>query len=184
MMIRPNKNLVLAAATLLVLAVGGLALAQGPHGGGGGACDQARCDGDGPGIERLAARLDLSPEQVQAITALQEQGRTLNQSLRKDMLRLRNDLKGEMLKDAPDAKAAKGLVAKIGDLRTKMQQNRLDTRLAVRQQLTPEQRDKMLLMGEGRGGRGDREGRGGRGGHGRHGGHRGGGDGDCPRSGD
>ncbi len=186
MKIRPNRNLVLATATILVLACGGLALAQGPHGGGKGACnqgacnqgvcDQARCDGDGPGITRLAARLELSDEQVTAITALQEKGQAQNQVLRKDLLRLRNELEGELLKDAPDAKAAKGLVAKIGELRTTMQQNRLDTRLAVRQQLTPEQRDKMLLMGEGRG---SREGRGGQG---RHGGHRGGGD--CPRSSD
>ena len=179
MKIRPNRKFALATATILVLAVSGLALAQGPHGGGKGACAQAGCDSDGPGITRLAARLDLSDEQVKAITELQDQGRAKNQALRKDMLRLRNELQGEMLKDAPDAKVAKGLVAKMGDLRTTMQQNRLDTRLAVRQQLTPEQRDKMLLMGDGRDGRGER---GGRGGHGRHGGQRCGGD--CPRSGD
>ena len=183
MTIRPNQKFALATATILVLAVSGLALAQGPHGGDKGACTQARCDGDGPGITRLAARLDLSDEQVKAITGLHEQSREKNQALRKDMLRLRNELQGELLKDTPDAKAAKGLVAKIGDLRTQMQQNRMETRLAVRQQLTPEQRDKMLLMGEGRGGRGEREGRGGGHGHGQHGGHRGCG-GDCPRAGD
>ena len=134
-------------------------------------------------MARLTARLDLSDEQVKAVSELQEQSRQKNQALRKDMLRLRNELKGELLKDTPDAKAAKGLVAKIGDLRTQMQQNRMETRLAVRQQLTPEQRDKMLLMGEGRGGRGGHEGRGGGRGHGRHGGQRGCG-GDCPRTGD
>lgn len=183
MKIRPTKTLAIATATMIVLALSGLALAQGPHGGGKGDCPQARCDGDGPGIERLAARLDLSEAQVKAVTDEQEQGREKNQALRKDMLRLRNELRGEMLKDTPDAKAAKGLVAKIGELRTQMQQNRMETRLAVRQQLTPEQRDKMLLMGEGRGERGGREGRGEGRGHGRHGGQRGCG-GDCPRSGD
>jgi Spy/CpxP family protein refolding chaperone len=65
-----------------------------------------------------------------------------------------------MLKDRPDAGAVKTLAGKIGELRTAMQQNRLETRLAVREQLTPEQRDKMLLQGErlGRGGRGGRGG--------------------------
>ena len=186
MKIRPNRTIAVATATILVLAVSGLALAQGPHGGGKGDCSQARCDGDGPGIERMAARLDLNEEQVKVVTDLQEQSRQKNEALRKDMLRLRNELQGELLKDTPDTKAAKGLVAKIGDLRTQMQQNRMETRLAVRQQLTPEQRDKMLMMGEGhgeRGGRGARGGCGSHGGQGRHGGC-GGGGGDCPRSGD
>jgi len=192
---RPIGAIALGAVTILVFALAGLALAQGPGGGprgaGRGPGPQAAWEDDGPahGIERLAARLDLTEEQVQAITGIQEQGRAKNQALRKDMMRLENELQGEMLKDSPDAKAAAGLVAKIGDLRTQMQQNRLETRLAVRQQLTPEQRDKMLLAGGGfgRGGRDAARGRGfGRGhGHG-HGHGRGPGSGcghgaDCPR---
>ncbi|HPF70922.1 MAG TPA: Spy/CpxP family protein refolding chaperone [Candidatus Krumholzibacteria bacterium] len=170
-----NRNIALMTAAIVILSLSGLALAQGPGQGPGkgmgrGPGAQAMCDGDGPGfgpgfgpergIAHLKARLNLSDEQVKAITDLQEASRTKNTALRKDMMRLRNELEGEMLKDAPDAKAVKGLVGKIGDLRTQMQQNRMETRLAVRAQLTPEQRDKMLLMGEGRGhGRGERAGR-------------------------
>ena len=158
------KTIVLGAAIAAVFTFAGLALAQGPGGGPGkgpgrGPGAGAWCDQEGPGrgIERLAARLDLNEDQVKAITALQDGSRAKNQALRKDLLRLRNELEGELLKDQPDVKAVKNLAAKIGDLRTQMQQNRLETRLAVRQQLTPEQRDKMLLMGES--GRGHRVGR-------------------------
>ncbi len=190
------KTSVIAAGIIAVFVFSGLALAQGPGAGksaGRGPGAQAWCDGNGPGggrgIERLAQRLDLSDDQVKAITDLQEQSRTKNLALRKDMMRLRNELQGEMLKDSPDVKTVKNLAAKMGDLRTTMQQNRLETRLAVRQQLTPDQRDKMLMAGQGfgrdgrhgRGGPGvcgDRDGRIGRG----PGGHRGAGfRGDCPR---
>ena len=176
----------LAVTAVAVFALSGFALAQGPGAGGGrgggrGPGPQAWSVDDAParGIERLAARLDLSEDQVKAITAIQEESRAKNQTLRKDLLRLQHDLRGEMLKDAPDEKTAAGLVEKIGDLRTQMQINRLNTRLAVRQQLTPEQRDKMLLSDGGprRGERGGRWGRGARHGHGPGRGC----SGDCPR---
>ncbi len=62
------------------------------------------------------------------------------------MMRLRNELQGEMLKDDPSEKAAMDLTGKIGALRTEMQANRLTNRLEVRKQLTPEQSDKMLIL--------------------------------------
>ncbi|MFO7609914.1 MAG: Spy/CpxP family protein refolding chaperone [Candidatus Krumholzibacteriia bacterium] len=185
------RTITLGTAIVAVFAFSGLALAQGPgcgpgkgQGPGAGAwCDQ---DGAGRGVERLAARLDLNEEQTKAIAGLHQKQREQNQALRKDLLRLRNELQGEMLKDQPDAKAVKNLTGKIGELRTAMQQNRLETRLAVREQLTPEQRDRMLLMGErlGRGGRGgcggDCEGHGSRRGRG----HGRGGRADAPRCAD
>lgn len=185
----PNlKTIAFGTAIVAVFMFSGLALAQGPGGGpgkgmgrGAGAC----CDQDGPGhgLERLAARLELNEEQTKAVADLHAKQRERNLALRTDLMRLRHELEGEMLKDQPDAKAVKSLAGKIGELRTAMQQNRLETRLAVRQQLTPEQRDRMLLMGErdGRDGRGGRGGCGDCDGHGRRGagrGHHGGG----PRS--
>jgi Spy/CpxP family protein refolding chaperone len=165
-MMTRNKTIALATAAILVLSFSGLALAQGP-GGGRGPGARAGCDGDGPGfgpgprIERLAARLDLSDEQKVAIEAIQAKNHEKNLALRKDMLRLQNELDGELLKDSPDAKSVKSLVGKIGELKTQAQQNRMETRLAVREQLTPEQRDKMLLMGKGQGfGQGRGHGRG------------------------
>ncbi|MBE0566263.1 MAG: Spy/CpxP family protein refolding chaperone, partial [Krumholzibacteria bacterium] len=148
----PNlKTIALGTAIVAVFMFSGLALAQGPGGGpgkgmgrGAGAC----CDQDGPGrgLERLAARLELNEEQTKAVADLHAKQRERNLALRTDLMRLRHELEGEMLKDQPDAKAVKSLAGKIGELRTAMQQNRLETRLAVRQQLTPEQRDRMRFV--------------------------------------
>lgn len=152
---------VAALATLLIVGLASAAVAQGPGSGRGG-----RGDGEfGPQmrVERMASQLDLSDEQVAAISEIHAKGRADNLELRKQMMRLRNEKQGEMLKDEPSAGKVAELTQKIGDLRTKMSLNRSASRLAVRKLLTPEQRDKMLLMG-GRGAGGGREGH--RGGHG------------------
>jgi len=100
--------------------------------------------------------------------------------MQKDLKRLENQLEGEYLKDEPSEKAVLDLVEKMGVLRTKIATNRVQSRFAVRELLTPAQRDKMVGMGfgAGRGGGQDCQGKG-CGPHrahrdGRHGGHRGG----------
>lgn len=127
--------------TIVVLAAGA-AFAQGPGMGAG--------KGSGKGedfrLERLAARLDLTAEQQEAIAALHDQNRAKAVPLRKELMRLRNELQGELLKDDPSEKAVLSLNQKMGGIKTELKANRLQTRLAVREQLTPEQRDKMLLM--------------------------------------
>jgi Spy/CpxP family protein refolding chaperone len=135
-------------------------LAQGPGDKG---CRGDRGEG-GPQmrIERMAKHLDLNEEQVAAITEIQTKGRAAILELRKDMMRLQNEKRGEMLKDDPSEKKVLDLTRKIGELKTTMQTNRAGNRLAVRKLLTPAQRDQMLMMGEHRGGRGGHGGRGGR----------------------
>jgi len=158
----PSKNVfggVLVA--LLVVGIATLAMAQGPGQGRGGR--QGFGDGEfGPEMrwERLAQHLDLSAEQTQTIAEIREKGRAKNLELRKEMMQLRHEKRGEMLKDDPATKTVLGLTTKIGELRTEMQINRMRGRLEVRKLLTPQQRDKMLLRGEGRGGRGGRRGSG------------------------
>lgn len=107
-------------------------------------------------LDRMAARLDLTQEQRVAIEAIQTAARGNNLELRKQIERARHELRGEMLKDNPDERSVVQLTERIGKLRTELQVNRAKTRLAVRAQLTPEQRDKMLLMrgSDRRGGRG------------------------------
>ena len=97
----------------------------------------------------LAQRLDLSEEQVAAIEAIHEKARQDGVELRKDLMRLRNELKGEMLQDNPAEKTVLDLNKKMGAVKTELKAIRLKTRLAVRNELTPEQRDKMLMMGDG-----------------------------------
>jgi len=174
---RTNKRIrslvFLTLAAMMVLGVG-TALAQGRgagqgHGGRGGFGDGEF--GPGHRLEFLADRLELTDEQITTIEGIHSQGQKKNLELRKEMMRLRNELEGEILKDEPSEKAALDLTGQIGALRTEIQANRLTSRLEVRKQLTPEQRDKMLMLHERFQGREGRRG-GGRG-MGPHG------DGDC-----
>ncbi len=166
-----KRALVVVPILLIVLAGAGLATAQGmghgkgmgsgPHGGFG--------DGDsefGPGhrLEMMAKRLDLSDDQQASIKKIFEDGRKDGLEKRKELMRLRNEMQGEMLKDTPSEKTVLSINDKMGALKTEMKALRLKTRLAVRQELTPEQRDQMLAMG-GHGGQGGFGKKGGRGGH-------------------
>ncbi len=150
---------VVIAAVALVLA--GTALAQGPGGRAGCGMEPMACGvgpGGGAGMTcaqpcagprgkgRLTERLDLSDEQQEAITAIREKHHQASLELRKDIMRLRHELEGEWLKDEPAQDRALELVAEIGELKTTMQVNRTKMRLAIREQLTPQQRDKMMLM--------------------------------------
>ncbi len=124
-----------------------------------------------PRFERLAENLGLTQDQLDKLKELREQGFSQMAELRKEMARVQNDMRGEMLKDNPSEDALKKLVTKKSDIRARMEMARIEHRLAMRDILTEEQRDK-LMMFRGRGGWGgfcDRPGgfRGGRMGHGR-----------------
>jgi Spy/CpxP family protein refolding chaperone len=97
-------------------------------------------------IERMTQRLNLTQEQQTAVAELHESARVKSMDLRKQIERVRHELKGEMLKDSPNERTVIQLTEQLGKLRTDLQVNRVKTRLAVRAQLTPEQRDKMILM--------------------------------------
>jgi Spy/CpxP family protein refolding chaperone len=110
-----------------------------PHGGCG-----------GPMGGTMMGPMGLSEDQRQAIQKIRTDAQAGMMPARKEMMRLRNTMQGEMLKDEIDAGAVRKLVQKMGDLRTQMQLQRLEQRLAVRQLLTPEQRDRtMMRMGRG-----------------------------------
>ncbi len=166
-----HARLILAVGLFaLTLMAGGTALAK-KNGDGKGQFPR----GEGPRVEMLAKRLDLTDDQVAKIEAITESSRKDGLELRRQLQQLRNELEGEMLKDQPSEKAVLQLNKKMGDLKTEMKANRLSTRLKVREQLTPEQVDKMLVMGakgrkgghrgsemSGHRGRGDRQERSGR----------------------
>jgi Spy/CpxP family protein refolding chaperone len=150
---RKNTFIVSALVALLVVSMATVVMAQGQGGNG-----QGRGHGSGQGesgpemkIERMAKHLDLSAEQVTAIKEIHESGRAENRETRKQLLRLRNEKHGEMLKDDPSTKKVLELTTEMGDLRTRMQTSRTSERLEVRKVLTPEQRDKMLLADKGHG---------------------------------
>jgi Spy/CpxP family protein refolding chaperone len=145
------KTLVFLTLVAMMVLGAGTALAQGRGGGPGHGGRGGFGDGEfGPAhrLEMLADHLELTEEQVVAIEGIRTQGQEKNMELRKELMRLHNELQGEMLKDDPSEKAALDLSGKIGALRSEMQANRLTNRLEVRKQLTPEQRDKMLMLQE------------------------------------
>jgi Spy/CpxP family protein refolding chaperone len=163
-----KTGLLLMLATL-VLVFAAAALAQGPGGRFGHGKGKGICEGNFGSehrLEVLTEKLELTEEQVAAIDGIQENGREKGVELHKEMMRLQNDLEGELLKDDPKKETALKLVDKIGALRTEIQAQRLQGRLEIRQQLTPEQRDKMLMMKESF--QGSRHGRRGGRGMGRH----------------
>lgn len=141
----PGRIVIVMAVTVLVA---GAAVAAAQPGAGRGARGEA-------GWTRLAEKLDLTEEQKQTIGAIHAQARTQQLERRKQMVQLEAQLHTMMLADAPDEAAAVKLVGQIGDLRAELQANRIKTRLAVRKQLTPEQRTQAILR-EGQGGRGHR----------------------------
>lgn len=110
--------------------------------------DEDAQDWGPPRLERLAERLDLSEEQTAKIQSIHENARDGVVGLRKEMMRLHNDLEGEMLEDEPNLTKVRQIAKQIGEIRTKMQISRLESQIAVRGVLTPEQRDKFLMMKE------------------------------------
>ncbi|MEZ4388040.1 MAG: periplasmic heavy metal sensor [Candidatus Krumholzibacteriia bacterium] len=180
-----NRRTMLVSCALVTLAASLAAAQPGPDRGGHRGREGWGPDPE-PRIERLAQRLDLTAEQQTAILAIEAEARQAGRELDKELARLRNQRQGEMLKDEPSEKALVDLTEKMGAVRTKLQIVRLKARLAVRAQLTADQRDEMMLMGRhGRGRSGGCDGDGpGRGGPeaGRRGAGRGCRGGEGPRS--
>ena len=146
---------VLATAAIPVLAQDDDLAADGPDVPG----MAARADADDdtadfdPGFRaRMARRLELTDAQQDAIAKIFEAGRARDLPLRKQARLLRHDLQGEMMKDDPSEKTVLALSKQAGDLRSQLQAGRLLDRLAMRKLLTEDQRDKLMMIGGGRGG--------------------------------
>jgi len=159
---RRSREKTVAFVMVLLLALPVLAIAQGKRGQG-----EARWDGERP--FGPFARLDLSEEQKEKIEGIMSRVDDEALSLRKEMMRARHDLRGAFLEESIDQAEIRKLVERIGELRTKMELRHIERRLAIREVLTEEQRDRLLLHG-GRhlpGGPGCDGGRHGKGGQGR-----------------
>jgi Spy/CpxP family protein refolding chaperone len=156
---RTTTLLTLLAVTVLSA---GMAMAQAGYGRGYNA-DSGRgagfgFDGDDAFGPRMTQVLDLTEAQNVTITDMREAHFAAVTGKRKNMMRLRNELRGLMLQDDVNEDAVLSLTRKIGDLRTELQMARTEMRLKVRDVLTEEQRDKMMMMKNKRGGRGGRGG--------------------------
>lgn len=139
------RGAIIGTCALAVLCTAGTAEAQ----------RRARVNRDAPvpRIERLAEALELTDEQMDQLKSLREAGLEEMADLRKEMLRVRHDMRGEMLEDNPDIAKLKKLIATKSEIRANMEIFRLEHRMAMRDILTEEQRDKLMML-RGRGWRG------------------------------
>ena len=102
--------------------------------------------GDGPGILAKAEALELTSEQIKKIKAMRL-------DMAKEMVKLRSELELKQLElkelmsvDEPEIRLIEAKIDEMAPLRTELQKNRIGHRLAVRDVLTPEQKEKLELM--------------------------------------
>ena len=100
-------------------------------------------------IDWMVERLDLTDEQREKIEAIEEKSDSDRRELGKEERRAEHALQGELLEDSPNAGRVKDWVEKVGDVRTRLRWLALEERLAMREILTPEQRDRMPFRGHG-----------------------------------
>lgn len=98
-------------------------------------------------MERAHWGLDLTDEQSAQMKEIRQKGEADRLELRKELIRAEHALKGEFLQDQPDAKKVREHVQQVGAVRTKLELQRAEERLAFRKILTPEQRDRLLARG-------------------------------------
>lgn len=107
----------------------------------------------GPGLHQRMPRaamrgLDLTDAQKEQIAEIRKGGEAARTDLQKQLARLRNEMRGEMLEDTPDRRKIVSLAERIGDVQTKLGVHRAEQMLAMREVLTPEQRDRWLTRSE------------------------------------
>lgn len=102
-------------------------------------------------IERLRAELNLTPEQETQIRAIYEEAKTESADERQELQAAYTAMKSALAGDASDAQLRQQHET-IQDLRGELGDLAFETLLEVRQELTPEQRERFAeLRAEGRG---------------------------------
>ena len=102
----------------------------------------------GGGFEHHLDELGLEPKQKEKIDAILAAARKEREANGTKMREAYQDLHALLEKDAPDRAAIDRQVEKIGAMRTEERKSMLHTLLAVRAELTPEQRTKLKAMKE------------------------------------
>lgn len=105
--------------------------------------------------------LDLDPEQKLAIEKLKLEHKLANIDIRAEQMKLRMNIKEEMLKEEPSRKTIDKYAKSIAANREKMQMSHIDHALEIKKILKPEQWKMFVAhhwegMGMGCGGRGER----------------------------
>jgi hypothetical protein len=94
-------------------------------------------------IERLAGELGLDTETRARVEALAEASRQSQAELHDELGAQHEAMRDLLMQSEPDEAAVMKQAEAIGALETEMQKQRLRTLLAIRRELTPEQREKL-----------------------------------------
>ncbi len=97
----------------------------------------------GPDILDLSSELGLSAEQTQRLEEIRLKAQRKTIKLKADLKLAHLDLRGLLQAEHPDKQAIYKKLDEIGALRTRLERNRIDTRLEIRNLLNPEQRKKL-----------------------------------------
>jgi Spy/CpxP family protein refolding chaperone len=97
----------------------------------------------GARLERNLEELGLEPAKLDALRALIADSRREGEAQRERMRSARQEMHALLDADAPDEREVMDQVERIGELRTEAHKSLLRTLLAVRAQLTPEQREQL-----------------------------------------
>ena len=132
------RRIVLAAAALLV---GGVLVAAVGH---------ARPPFHGPGpqgpggfVERHAEQLGLDAAQQEAIGGIVDESHEGGTALHQEIRSLRGELHELLMQDPPDVESVMAQADAIGAADVALHKHRLSTMIAIRNQLTPEQRESL-----------------------------------------
>ena len=91
-------------------------------------------------IERHAERLGIDEDTQSSIRAIVDGSHTTGREIRQSLDQAEQEMRGLLQQETPDKDAVLHQAEKIGMLRIKEQQNRLQAMLQIRALLTPEQR--------------------------------------------
>ena len=103
--------------------------------------------GRGDRMEKLLQQLELTPEQSQQISAIQENSRTESETLWQEMQTNHEQMKSLLSSDA-SPEQLRQQHQQVQALRQQLGDNRFETMLQVREILTPEQRTQMAELME------------------------------------
>ena len=94
----------------------------------------------------LSEKLNLAPEQEKEIRDLQLNFEKEKIRLKADLKIVRLELEDLLIEDRPVKREVYRKIEQMGDLRVKLQKNRVDKRLAIKEILTPEQFEKLQTL--------------------------------------
>lgn len=95
---------------------------------------------------RLLEQVGLSPEQRQKVQAIREQGRAQSEALRQQLETKQQAMMRYLQSSNADEAQARTLNADINRLQQQLSEARLKTWFSIRQQLTPEQLEKLKAL--------------------------------------